>query len=252
MAEYQAPPPKTGPFGWLLIAIRVLLWLLLLPPFVLLTKLARPFTRRRIFPQLYFKLFCLILGLPIKLRGHPVAGAIYLPNHISWMDTPALLAATGTAFVANDGLSKNKALKFLCDLNRTVFVARHQRATIARQVEDVRQALAQAGALTIFLEGTTTTGDRLLPFKSSLLSAVDPLPPGAAIQPVLLRYPEGADMSWVGDEPALHNVERMLARWRPKRLEITFLEPLSGPALADRKSMAAAAQAAVTEAMAHS
>src|SRR5690606_30535825 len=93
-------------------------------------------------------------------------------------------------------------------------------------------------------------GVTLLPFKSSLLSALDPVPAGIAVQPVWLDYgPEVAEIAWVGEEPGLDNFLRILARSRPVDLTVHFLPPLTGGALADRKAMAAAAREAIVAAM---
>jgi 1-acyl-sn-glycerol-3-phosphate acyltransferase len=103
-----------------------------------------------------------------------------------------------------------------------------------------------AGALAIFPEGTTSDGTGLLAFKSSLLSALDPPPPGVAVQPVLLDYgAEAADIAWVGAEPGLANFLRILSRRSKVELTVHFLEPLTGEALANRKTMAAAARAEI-------
>jgi len=107
-----------------------------------------------------------------------------------------------------------------------------------------------AGALAIFPEGTTSDGTSLLPFKSSLLSALDPPPPGVAVQPVLLDYgPEAAGIAWVGEESGVANFLKILARKRPVRLTVRFLEPLQGKSLANRKAMAAAARAEMLAAL---
>ena len=53
-------------------------------------------------------------------------------------------------------------------------------------------------------------------------------------------------LAWVGDEPGLTNVRRILARRGGVELTLHFLEPLTGPDLADRKAMAAAARTAIT------
>ena len=58
----------------------------------------------------------------------------------------------------------------------------------ADQVEQVRLAMDARGSLTLFPESTTSDGTGLLPFKSALLSALDPLPEGVVVQPVLLAY----------------------------------------------------------------
>ena len=63
---------------------------------------------------------------------------------------------------------------------------------------------------------------------------------------MLLDYgSEAADIAWVGEEHGLDNFKRILARARPVRLTIRFLPPLTGEALRDRKTMAAAARAAM-------
>ena len=65
------------------------------------------------------------------------------------------------------------------------------------------------------------------------------------VQPVALFYEDAAQIAWVGEEHGLDNFKRILARLRPIRLAIRFLPPLTGRDLADRKSVAAAAQHAI-------
>ena len=161
----------------------------------------------------------------------------------------ALAAASRTAFVAHSGLTVSAALKWLCEQNGTVFISRHRRHTVAEQVGQVRDALGER-RLTIFPEGTTNDGRELLPFKSALLSAVGSLPAGIPVQPVALVYDEAEDVAWVGAEPGMRNAMTILSRTRPVHLTIRFLRPLLGPALADRKAMAAAARAAIADELA--
>lgn len=192
-----------------------------------------------------------IAGVSLRLVGkRPSGGEFLLANHVSWIDIPAIAGATGAAFVAHDGLVSVPLVHWLCRMNRTVFIARHDRASVHRQIEQVREAVKGSGALAIFPEGTTSDGTGVLPFKSSLLSALDPPPPGVAVQPVLLDYgSEAADVAWVGEEPGLDNFLRILARRRKVELAVRFLEPLSGDALRDRKTMAAAARQAMLSAL---
>lgn len=188
-----------------------------------------------------------LAGVRVRIEGpRPRPGSFLIANHVSWIDIPALAGACGAAFVAHDGLAGIQVLRWLCEMNRTVFVARHDRASVARQVEQVRAAIRAGDTLAIFPEGTTGDGSALLPFKSSLLSALDPLPPGISVQPALLDYgPESAAIAWVGAEPGVDNFQRILARREPVDLTIRFLPPLSGEALASRKTIAAAAREAM-------
>ena len=156
--------------------------------------------------------------------------------------TSAFVAsASRTAFVAHSGLTVSPALKWLCDQNGTVFITRDRRQTVTGQVAQIREALGRR-RLTIFPEGTTGDGRALRPFKSALLSAVGQLPAEIPVQPVALVYDEAEEIAWVDAEPGLRNACRILGRTHRVHLILRFLPPLSGPALADRKAMAAAAR----------
>lgn len=208
--------------------------------------------RPRLWPRVFLAGIGMIAGLQTSIRGTPRHGALFLANHVSWLDIPAIAVASGTAFVAHDGLAANPLMRQLCAMNDTVFVARHRRSSVAAQAQEVRHALNDTGALTLFPEGTTSDGVHLLPFKSALLSAIEPLPEGAVIQPVLLDYAEAERIAWLGDEPGLSNALRILARWRPVEVTLHFLDPLEGAALESRKTIAAAAHSAISAALRHS
>ncbi len=235
--------------AYALIAFRILLMVLLLAVCVPLHYLWRLLGLDRMWPRLFLAGVGMAAGLHLKRRGKRVPGALLLANHVSWLDIPALAHAANSAFVAHDGLAQFGFLKWLCTMNETVFIARHRRADVGKQADDIRAAMNHGATLTLFPEGTTSDGTGLLPFKSSLLGALEPLPEGAVIQPVLLAYEDVPGMAWVGEEPGLDNFKRILARLRPVRLEVHFLPPLSGAELTDRKTMSAAARAAIAGAM---
>lgn len=202
---------------------------------------------RELIPPFFLKTMGSLAGLRVRTEGRARSGALLLANHLSWLDILALAGTIRAIFVAHSGLSLHGGLKWLCDQNDTVFITRERRGSIATQVSQVRAALGKR-PLTIFPEGTTGDGTRLLPFKSSLLSAVEPLAGEVPIQPVALDYADAPDIAWFEDEPGLANVRRILAR--PKvDLTIRFLDPLSGDELANRKTMTAAAQDAIAQAL---
>lgn len=226
----------------------MVLWLMACVPLYHLWKIAGPHNP---WPRRFLGGIAWIAGARVRHTGEPSRkGAFLLANHISWLDVPVIAGATGSAFVAHSGLAGHGLLKWLCDMNDTVFVARHDRRSVHSQVEQVREALSDTGALTIFPEGTTSDGHSLLPFKSSLLSAIDPPPPGIAVQPVWLDYgPDVAAISWVGDEHGVDNFLKILARSRPFAVTIHFLEPLDAGQTASRKAIAAEARARILSAM---
>jgi 1-acyl-sn-glycerol-3-phosphate acyltransferase len=188
-----------------------------------------------------------LAGVRVRTEGAPRPGALLLANHVSWIDILALAGASRAIFVAHSGLTVHGGLKWLCDQNDTVFVTRDRRGSVAVQVEQVRAALGER-PVTIFPEGTTGDGTGLLPFKSSLLSAVEPLAGEVPIQPVALAYRDAPEIAWFAGEPGMTNVRKILSRRRVE-LTIRFLEPLAGEALANRKTMTAAAQDAIEAAL---
>lgn len=204
--------------------------------------------RRDLVPPVFLASMGRLAGLRVTVEGRAHAGALLLANHLSWLDILALAGTSRAIFVAHSGLADHPGLKWLCEQNGTVFVTRDRRGSVAEQVARVRAALGPR-PLTIFPEATTNDGAALLPFRSSLLSAVEPLAGEVPIQPVALDYRHAAEIAWSGDEPGLANVRRILAR--PGRIDLTirFLDPLSGEALANRKAMTAAARAAIERAL---
>lgn len=215
------------------------------------TRFATPAGASNPWPPRFLGGIARIAGVRIRIVGQPAPGRLLLlANHVSWIDVPALAATTGAAFVAHDGLASVALLKWLCDMNDTIFVARHDRTSIGAQIDAVRTALAGKSAITIFPEGTTSDGTALLPFKSALLAALDPLPPQITVQPAWLDYgPRPATIAWVGQEAGIGNFKRILARADPLELTVHFLAPLSAAQLANRKVMATAAHQAITRAM---
>lgn len=245
----QSPAGHIGLAGRLRIALRALAALVWLATCLLLYALAAPFTRRNPVPRLFLGGMLPIAGVRMRVIGRrPGEPAILLANHVSWMDVLALAGSTGTAFVGHDGLAGHGALRVLCRLNRTVFIARHDRASVGGQIDQVAQGLREAGVLTLFPEGTTNDGRTLLPFKSSLLAAVESRDDAVVIVPVWLDYgQEAAEIAWAGDEPGLANVLRVLARSRPVDLTVHLLPELNAEARANRKTIAAAAHQAIAD-----
>ena len=251
MAAALTMPRRLQLSGWMRVSSRIFVMAALLLVCIPLYYICRLLGQSNPAPRLFLCGVTALAGVKVTTRGQHASGRVFLiANHVSWIDIAALNKITGCAFVGHDGLAAMPLLKWLCKMNNTVFVARHDRASVAGQIEAVRAATLRMHRLTIFPEGTTSDGTGLLPFKSALLSAFEPLPAGIAVQPVLLDYGfEAADISWIGEEHGLDNFLRILARTRPVRLTIHYLPLLSGAELASRKTIATAARAAIGRAL---
>ena len=182
-----------------------------------------------------------IAGARVDKIGVPLRRDVfYVSNHLSWIDILALGGASGTAFIAKAELATAPLVGWLAGLNRTVYVKRENRLGVAEQINELRAALEENWAITVFPEGTTTDGQSLLPFKTPMLRVLEPPPPGVMVQPVLLDYGAVAEeIGWIGDESGVTNARRMLARKGSFRLRIHFLEPFLPSDFPGRKAIAA-------------
>ncbi len=230
--------------GWVRFILRTIGILVLLLIFVPLHYAYRIFAYGSPFPMLFLRYTARVVGARVKVVGTPLRRDVFfIANHISWLDILAMAGASGTAFVAKWELSQVPVIGWLCSLNRTVFVKREHRMGVAEQINALKEALQDNWSVTVFPEGTVTDGHSLLPFKSSMISVLEPPPPGVMVQPVVLDYGENSEeIAWVGEESGLHNAMRVMARRGTFRLTITYLEPFSPEEHRGRKAIAAKAR----------
>ncbi|MGB7371882.1 lysophospholipid acyltransferase family protein [Erythrobacter sp.] len=237
--------------GWLRIALRSLGLIGLMIVFVPLHYLYRLFAYGSPFPMLFLRYAARISGARVTIEGtHLKRDVFYIANHVSWIDILALAGASGTAFVAKAELASAPLVGWLASLNRTVFVKREHRLGVTGQIDALKEALADNWSVTVFPEGTTTDGQSLLPFKTSMLSVLEPPPAGVLVQPVLLDYGPVAEwIGWIGQEGGLNNAKRVLARRGTFAMRVRYLEPFSPEDFRGRKAIGAEARRRIEEAL---
>lgn len=230
---------------------RVFALVILVLVFVPLHYAYRVFAYGSPFPMLFLRYAARVSGAKVKTHGtHLKRDVFYVANHISWLDILSLAGASGTAFVAKAELAQSPVVGWLASLNRTVFVKREHRMGVAEQINALKEALADNWSVTVFPEGTTTDGQSLLPFKTSMLSVLEPPPPGVLVQPVLLDYGDVAEwIGWIGEEGGLNNAKRVLARKGTFDLHLHFLEPFSPEDFRGRKAIGAESRRRIEEAL---
>lgn len=202
-------------------------------------------------PRLFLKAAARICGARVRRVGTPLKRDVfYISNHLSWIDILALGGASGTAFVAKAEIATSPVVGWLAGLNRTVYVKRENRLGVAEQINQLRDALAENWAITVFPEGTTTDGKSLLPFKTPMLRVLEPPPPGVMVQPVMLDYGDaGEDIAWIGQERGIDNARRILSRKGSFALDVHFLEPFHPRDFPGRKVIAAESRRRIEEAL---
>jgi 1-acyl-sn-glycerol-3-phosphate acyltransferase len=240
-------------------AVFVTVSLLLMPVQWLAVKLRAGW--RRTLPHAYHRFICRLMGVRITVLGTPVVGGVLLAaNHSGWLDIPILSAVAPVSFVAKQEVNAWPFFGTLARLQRTVFI-RRERSKALEARDNIRQRLTDGDALVIFPEGTSGDGNRVLRFKSALLSAAelevgegDRVARHAPVQPVSVSYvglhglPMGREnrpfFAWYGDMDLVSHLWDALGTG-PIDVVVEFHQPLTIDEAGGRKELAAAAETAV-------
>ena len=201
-------------------------------------------------PPRFLRAAARLCGARVRVVGAPLEPhTLLICNHVSWLDIPVVGGATGCRFVSKHELG-HPLVHWMADQGDTLYVRRDHRRGAPHQAEAIAQALQDARPLALFPEGTTGPGTYLLPFRSTLFSAVAPAPANVIVRPVAIDYGDAApEIGWY-EEPGMRNVMRTLGRMRSTPVAVRLLDPL--PPLLDRKMLAHAAREAIAEVLASS
>ncbi|MEQ1715179.1 MAG: lysophospholipid acyltransferase family protein [Hyphomicrobium sp.] len=155
-----------------ILAAFMVLTVPLMPVQALLLKTSPRAARR--FPQWYHRQVCRVLGVSLNIVGEvrSCGPVLLVSNHTSWLDIPVLSAVAPVSFVAKKEVGSWPFVSSLARLQRTVFVDRTKRQASGDAAMEIMQRLQGGDAIVLFAEGTSSDGNRVLPFKSSLFGAV--------------------------------------------------------------------------------
>ena len=189
------------------------------------------------------------LGVSYAATGHPpLTGTVLAVNHLSYLDILVLGATTPTVFVAKSEVRSWPVFGWFARMAGTCFVDRERRGDVARVSQEFAPVLESDLRLVLFLEGTSTDGQKVLPFKSSLLepaiAAHWPIVPAAVNYSVPSGYSVVEEVCWWGDmtlSPHLFN----LAGLPRIQAQVAWGEPM--PPTNDRKILASALHHRVTQ-----
>jgi lyso-ornithine lipid O-acyltransferase len=144
----------------------------LMPVQALLLKISDKSARR--FPHWYHRQVCRILGITLNVEGAVAEDTpvLLVCNHTSWLDIPVLSALAPVSFVAKLEVGGWPFVSALARLQRSVFVDRTRRQAAGDAANAITSRLGQGDTIVLFAEGTSSDGNRVLPFKTSLFGAV--------------------------------------------------------------------------------
>ena len=191
-----------------------------------------------------------ILAIRLEREGEPpealASGALIAANHVSWIDVFAIGAVRHTRFVAKSEIRDWPVAGMIAERAGTLFVHRARRHDTGRIASHVKDALASGDCVGLFPEGTTTEGDRLLKFHSSLFEPA--VAHGTRVHPVALRYllPDGTPCraaAFVGELTFAQSLG-LVIRTREMVVHVSFA-PAVEPAGRNRREVAGETQARI-------
>jgi lyso-ornithine lipid O-acyltransferase len=113
-------------------------------------------------------------------------GYVIIGNHVSYVDGIILGSMFPIVFVSKREVKHWPIIgpwKTLCG---TIFINRQRKDLVASLVKEMRRKLRQETNILLFPEGTSTNGERILPFQTAPLAA--PLRNRSIIVPISLAY----------------------------------------------------------------
>jgi len=248
------------------LAAFMMLTVPLMPVQALLLKISTRAARR--FPYWYHRQVCRVLGVRLNIEGEVVSSApvLLVSNHTSWLDIPVLSAVAPVSFVAKKEVGSWPFVSSLARLQRTVFVDRTRRQAAGDTASEIMDRLQLGDAIVLFAEGTSSDGNRVLPFKSSLFAAVKPSRATAdrnvasAAQPVVqtvaivythlhgvpLGRADRPRVGWYGDMEMQQHAWELLASG-PLRVTIRVSPPIPLGDYGNRKTLAISSERAVRD-----
>jgi 1-acyl-sn-glycerol-3-phosphate acyltransferase len=252
------PPIERAPSSPLLATLRlvtivlghaVLAVVYLFTPIFLFRR--RPLERAAWMTRLWGAMVTRVWGIRLVVEGPtPPAPALIAPNHMGYLDIFPLAASVPLFFVVREQVNSVPVAGAIIRWSMQPVMRRERSRALTRAGDVVRERLEAGGRVVIFLEGTSTGGDRVLPFNTGFVQpAIDAAAP---IVPVGLR--------WSGSHPGL-DIAEDVAYWKDHEfkphcwralglrgltLTIRFGEPIP-TAGGDRKKIARAAREAVCQ-----
>ncbi len=110
-----------------------------------------------------------VFRLQTQFDGDIPSSGLLVCNHLSYLDILVLAALAPCVFVAKSEVKRWPVFGWFARLAGTIFVERNKRSHAAQSAEEIGSALADGSLVVLFPEGTSSGGETVLPFKSSLL-----------------------------------------------------------------------------------
>jgi len=199
----------------------------------------------------YYRVLCSLLRIRVRVVGAPMRrrSVLFVSNHVSWADILVIGSIAPIAFVAKREVARWPLVGITAKMQRTVFVDRMRRHQTGDAVAEIVKRIRSGVSVVLFAEGTSSDGNRVLPFRSALLGAVEETESaadGILMQPMSICYtgqhgiPMGRQhrplVAWYGDLDFMPHIKAFIEQGAVDAL-VTYGEPVPADRSTDRKAI---------------
>jgi 1-acyl-sn-glycerol-3-phosphate acyltransferase len=171
---------------------------------------------------------------------------LILSNHLSYLDIFIIFSIFPATFIASvDEVKNTFLLGKVTELSGGFFVERRNRSGLREEIESITDILRLGVNVVLFPEGTTSNGERVLPFKTPLLIIAEK--GDVQILPLCIRYNriDGEELNennrdlvyYYGDMKFFDHVNKLLSV-KSIDAELILLEKINPDTAASRKELA--------------
>ncbi len=184
------------------------------------------------------KLVLKVVGFRVAVHGELPTGGFIAPNHLGYMDIVVLASVAPQVFLSKLEVDSWPVIGAYCRMAGTLYIDRKRRSDVAKKEASFSEVIESGLNMTFFLEGTSSDGRVVLPFRASLLQPL--VANNWPITPAFLRYEceEGdvtQDVCWWGD---MGFGEHILRMFKVKRVYATVVFGNQRQPGEDRKQLA--------------
>ena len=202
-----------------------------------------------IIPYFYHKICLRIFGIKIKTFGKVSINSpiLLISNHASYLDIIILGSLFKTSFIAKKEIATWPLFGILAKLQNTIFIDRRV-SSLKSQENKIIEHLNKKKNLVIFPEGTSSDGNKVLPFKSSLFNIFEKnLNSKILVQTITIIYKkingipmnrtERKNITWHSNMDLIPNIFNVLKKLSIE-VEIIFNDEFLPSKEYDRKKLA--------------
>ena len=132
------------------------------------------------------KRLCRVLDLRVESVGPVPTAQFFCSNHLGYLDIVTLVAVTPMVFVSKAEVRGWPIIGWLTQCAGTLYLQRERKGDLVEVSRQFAPVLEHGVPVVMFLEGTSSGGDTVLPFRPSLLAPA--VSNGWVVAPVALDY----------------------------------------------------------------